>query len=99
MNVILPVLYKNTEYLVEYNEPDSIPDLKDYIVRIVSIKDKGYRSVEMEEQIGKEFTFRNSDINENKIPLLDGRDDNIIEIIIKAYCDHIVKDVSGLHRV
>ncbi|HMC87176.1 MAG TPA: hypothetical protein VKI61_16745 [Chitinophagaceae bacterium] len=99
MNVILPVPYKNTEYLVEYNEPDSTPDSKDYTVRIVSIKDKVYKSVEMEEQIGKEFTFRNSDLNENQIPLLDGKEHNILELIIKAYRDHIAKDVSGLHRV
>jgi hypothetical protein len=99
MNIVLPVHYKNTEYLVEYNEPDSTHNLKDYVVRIVSIKNKIYKSVEMDEQIGKEFTFRKSDLNENRVPLLDSKQSNILELIIKAYRDHIAKDVSDPERV
>jgi hypothetical protein len=99
MNVIVPVLYKNTEYLVEYNEPDVIAGMKEYTVRIVSIKDRSFGNAEMEEQIGKEFTFRNSDLNENNTPLLAENENSILEVLIKAYRDHIAKDVSGLHRV
>jgi hypothetical protein len=99
MNIVLPVHYRNTEYLVEYNEPDSTHNLKDYIVRIVSIRDKRYRTVEMEEQIGKEFIFRNLDLNENKVPLFYGKESKILELLIKAYRDHIAKDVNCIHRV
>jgi hypothetical protein len=38
MNVLLPALYKNAEYIIEYNEPNSTPDHKDYIFCIQSIK-------------------------------------------------------------
>ena len=99
MNVLVPVLYKDAEYLVEYNEPDVIAGMKEYTVRIVSIKDGSFGNAEMEEQIGKEFTFRNSDLNENNTPLLAENENNIFEALIKAYRNHIAKDVSGLHRV
>ncbi len=99
MNVALPVRYKNTEYLVEFNEPDSTPDLKDYLVRVVSIKNKGIENFEMEDQIGKEFIFRNSDLDEKNVSLLDSKGHNILDILIKAYRNHISKDVSGIRRV
>jgi hypothetical protein len=92
MNVVLPVLYKNTEYIVEYNEPDSTPVPKDYIVRIESIKSKSDQHVEMEEQVGKEFTFRESD-------QFTGDTSQPLELIIKTYRDHITKDVDRLNRV
>ena len=48
MNVLLPpALYKNAEYIMEYNEPDSTSDHKDYIVRIQSIKGKTDQHPEM----------------------------------------------------
>jgi hypothetical protein len=99
MNVIVPVLYKNTEYLVEYNEPDVIAGMKEYTVRIVSVKDRSNGTTEMEEQTGKEFIFRNSDLNENNNSSAADNENNILEVLIKAYRDHIAKDVSGLHRV
>jgi len=99
MNVIIPVLYKNTEYQVEYNEPDVIAGMKEYTVRIVSIKDRNIGTTEMEEQAGKEFTFRNSDLNENNNSSAADNENNILEVLIKAYRDHIAKDVSGLRRV
>ncbi len=99
MNIVLPMLYKNLEYLIEYNEPDSTPDPKDYTVRIVSIKDKRTCDIEMEDQIGKEFTFRTSDINGNVFPSSDDDELHIFELIIKTYRDHIAKDVNGIQRV
>jgi hypothetical protein len=98
MNVIVPVLHKNTEYLVEYNEPDVIAGKKEYTVRIVSIKDS-HGTTEMEDQTGKEFTFRNSDLNEMNTSSVTDNENNILEVLMKAYRDHIAKDVSGLHRV
>jgi hypothetical protein len=92
MNVLLPVLYKNTEYIVEYNEPDSTPDPKDYIVRIESIKGKSDPHAEIEEQVGKEFTFKASD-------KFEGDTNQPLDLIIKTYRDHIVKDVDPLERV
>jgi ferric iron reductase protein FhuF len=99
MNVIVPVLYKNSEYLVEYNEPDVIAGMKEYTVRIVSINDRSHGTAEMEEQTGKEFTFQNSDLKENNTSSVADQENNILEVLIKAYRDHIAKDVSGLHRV
>jgi hypothetical protein len=92
MNVLLPVLYKNAEYIVEYNEPDSTPDHKDYIVRIESIKGNSDQYAEIEEQVGKEFTFKASD-------KLEGDMNQPLDLIIKTYRDHIVKDVDWLNRV
>jgi len=92
MNVLLPVLYKNVEYIVEYNEPDSTPDPKDYIVRIESVKGKSDQHAEMDEQAGKEFPFRASDPFEGDMQ-------QPLNLIIKAYHDHIVKDVDRLNRV
>ena len=92
MNVLLPVLYKNAEYIVEYNEPDSTPDHKDYIVRIESIKSKVDQRAEMEEQVGKEFTFKASD-------KFVGDTNQALDLIIKTYRDHIEKDVDRLDRV
>ena len=99
MNIVLPMHYNNMEYLVEYNEPDSTPDPKDYTVRIVSINNKGTLDIEVEEQIGKEFTFRTSDINGNIYPFSDDDEHHVLELIIKTYRDHIAKDVSGIRRV
>ncbi len=92
MNVLLPVLYKNTEYEVEYNEPDSIQDVKNYIVRIVSVKGQSDPPGELEEQVGKEFTFKSSDkfVGDVNQPL---------DLLIKTYGDHIAKDVNPLYRV
>jgi hypothetical protein len=92
MNVLLPVLYKKSEYIVEYNEPDSTPDPKDYIVRMVSIKGNSDLPAELEEQVGKEFRFRASDKfkGDTNLPL---------DLLIKTYRDHIAKDVDPLHRV
>jgi hypothetical protein len=92
MNVLLPLLYKNTAYIVEYNEPDSTPDPKDYVVRIVSVKSKSDLLAEMEEQQGKEFLFRASD-------KFEGDTNQPLDLIIKTYRDHIVKDVDPQHRV
>ena len=92
MNVLIPMLYKNVEYIVEYNEPDSTPHLIDYIVRIESIKSKSDQHAEIEEQVGKEFTFNASEKFEG--------DPNLpLDLIIKTYHDHIVKDVDPLDRV
>jgi hypothetical protein len=92
MNVILPVPYKNAEYSVEYNEPDSTPEPKDYVVRIVSIKSEAELPVEMEQLVGKEFTYKASDkfVGDINQPL---------DLIIKTYRDHIAKDVDRLDRV
>jgi hypothetical protein len=92
MNVLLPVLYKNVEYTVEYNEPDSTPDPKDYIVRIESIKGNSDLPSELEGQVGKEFTFKESD-------KFNGDTNQPLDLIIKTYRDHIAKDVDPLHRV
>jgi hypothetical protein len=92
MNVLLPFLYKNAEYIVEYNEPDSTADLKDYIVRIESIKGKSDQHAEIEEQVGKEFTFKVSEKFE--------ADPNLpLDLIIKNYRDHITRDVDRMDRV
>jgi hypothetical protein len=99
MNIVLPMWYKNLEYLIEYNEPDSTPDPKDYTVRIVSINDKGTHEIEVEEQIGKEFTFRTSDLSGHTYPVSNDDEHHILELIIKTYRDHIAKDVNGIHRV
>jgi hypothetical protein len=92
MNVILPFSYKNIEYIVEYNEPDSTPEPKDYIVRIESIKSNADQNVEMEEQVGKEFNFKASDkfVGDTSQPL---------DLIINTYREHIAKDVDRLDRV
>ena len=92
MNVLLQVLYKNTEYNVEYNEPDSIQDSKNYIVRIVSVKGQSDPPGELEEQVGKEFTFKASDkfVGDTNQPL---------DLIIRSYHNHIAKDVDPLYRV
>jgi len=92
MNVLLPVLYKNIEYEVEYNEPDSIPDPEDYIVRIVSIKGQSEPPGELEEQVGKEFTFKASD-------KFEGDANYPLDLLIKTYGNHIAKDVDPLYRV
>jgi hypothetical protein len=92
MNVILPLSYKSVEYSVEYNEPDSTPEPKDYIVRIVSIKSDSDQNAEMEEQVGKEFTYKASDTFKGDIS-------QPLELIIKTYRDHIEKDVDKLNRV
>lgn len=92
MNVLLPFLYKNSEYIVEYNEPDSTAELNNYIVRIESIKGTSDQHAEIEEQVGKEFTFEASEKFEvdTNLPL---------DLIIKTYRDHIVKDVDRMDRV
>jgi hypothetical protein len=92
MNVILSVSYKSAEYIVEYNEPDSTPEPKDYIVRIESIKSKSDQNVEMEEQVGKEFSYKAADTFKGDI-------NQPLELIIKTYRDHIEKDVDQLDRV
>jgi ferric iron reductase protein FhuF len=92
MNVILPVSYKSTEYVIEYNEPDSTPEPKDYIVRIESIKCKSEENIEMEEQVGKEFSYKATDIFKGDVS-------QPFELIIKTYRDHIEKDVDQLDRV
>ncbi len=92
MNVLLPVLYKNIEYEVEYNEPDSIHDSDNYIVRIVSVKGQSEPPGELDEQVGKEFTFKAPD-------KFEGDRNDPLEIIIKTYRDHIAKDIDPLHRV
>ena len=92
MNILLPVHYKSAECVVEYNEPDSTPDHKDYIVRIVSIKSEEDPPAEMEEQVGKEFTFKASD-------KFAGDLNQPLDLIIKTYRDHIAKDVDRLNRV
>jgi hypothetical protein len=92
MNVLLPVLYKNVEYEVEYNEPDSIHDAKSYIVRIVSVKGRSDLPDELEEQVGKEFTFKAS-------YKFEGDMNYPLDLIIKTYSDHIAKDVDPLYRV
>ena len=99
MNIVLPMRYKDTKYLIEYNEPDSTPEPKDYTVRIVSVNDKGNHDIEVEEQIGKEFVFRTSDLNKNIYPFSEGDEHHIMELMIKTYRDHIAKDVIGIHRV
>jgi hypothetical protein len=92
MNVILPVPNKNAVYNVEYNEPDSTPDPKDYVVRIVSVKSEAELPAEMEELVGKEFPYKASDkfVGDINQPL---------DLIIKTYRDHIAKDVDRLNRV
>jgi hypothetical protein len=92
MNVLLPVFYKNAEYTVEYNEPDSTPEPKNYIVRIESVKSRADGLAEMEEQEGKEFSYKASDkfLGDVSQPL---------QLIIKTYRDHIEKDVDRLARV
>ena len=92
MNVLLPVWYKNIEYEVEYNEPDSIHDSDNYIVRIVSVKGPSDPPGELDEQVGKEFNFKTSD-------KFKGDMNNPLDLIIKTYSDHIAKDVDPLHRV
>ena len=92
MNVLLPVSYKNTGYEVEYNEPDTIRDAKNYIVRIVSIKGQSDLPGELEEQVGKEFTFRASD-------KFEGGTNHPLDLLMKTYADHIAKDVDPLYRV
>lgn len=92
MNVLLPVLYKNIEYEVECNEPDSIHDSDNYIVRIVSVKGQSDPPGELDEQVGKEFTFRTS-------AKFEGDTNYPLDLIIKAYNDHIAKDVDPLYRV
>ena len=92
MNVLLPFWYKNAAYTVEYNEPDSTSGLKDYIVRIVSIKGESDQYAEIEEQVGKEFIFKPSEkfkVDTNQ-PL---------DLLIKTYRDHIEKDVDRMDRV
>ena len=92
MNVLLPVLYKNNEYEVEYNEPDSIHGSKEYIVRIVSVKGPSDLPGELEEQVGKEFTFKAT-------AKFEGDTNHPLDLIIKTYSDHIAKDVNPLYRV
>lgn len=92
MNVLVPVLYKNAEYTVEYNEPDSTPNPKDYIVRIESIKGNSDLPAELEEQVCKEFTYKDSD-------KFNGDPNQPLDLIIKTYRDHIAKDVDPLPRV
>ncbi len=92
MNVLLPFLYKNIEYEVEYNEPDSIHDAKDYTVRIVSVRGQSDPPGELDEQVGKEFIFRTSDKFEGDV-------NYPLDLIIKTYSDHIAKDVNPLYRV
>jgi hypothetical protein len=92
MNVLLPGLYKNAEFIVEYNEPDSTPEPKDYIVRIVSVKGQSELPGELEEQVGKEFPFKASD-------KFEGDPNQPLDLIIKTYRDHIEKDVDPLNRV
>ena len=57
MNIILPIHFRSADYQIEYNEPDSTPDRKNYVVRIESIKCVGEPDAEMEAQTGKEFNF------------------------------------------
>ncbi len=92
MNVLIPLLYKNNRYEVEFNEPDSIRDAKNYIVRIVSVKGQSDLPVELEEQVGKEFTFKASD-------KFEGDGNQPLDLIMKTYADHIAKDVDPLYRV
>ena len=92
MNVLLPVIYKNATYIVEYNEPDSTPEPKDYIVRIQSIKGETDQPAEIEELVGKEFRYKGTDkfVADTNQPL---------DLIMKTYSDHIAKDVDRLKRV
>jgi hypothetical protein len=91
MNVLVPVSYKNAEYIIEYNEPDSTPDPKDYVVRIESVKGNADYA-EMDEQTGKEFTYKATDKFKGDIHFP-------LDLIIKTYRDHIEKDVDKLKRV
>jgi hypothetical protein len=92
MNVILPVIYKMANYIVEFNEPDSTPEPKDYLVRIESVKGNSESAEQMDEQAGKEFTFKASDPFTGDIS-------QPLDLIIKTYADHIAKDVNKLNRV
>ncbi len=91
MNIILDVSYLNIVYKVEYNEPDSTPDPKDYVVRIEAIKSSSEINENMEKQIGKEFLYKSAESFSADMK-------NSLDSIIKAYRDHIAKDVEGNQR-
>jgi hypothetical protein len=92
MNIILPIHFRNTDYQVEFNEPDSIPDRKKYIVRIESVRSAGEPDAEMDEQTGKEFEYTDSENIQTDVA-------GCLNLIIKTYGDHIKKDVDCLVRV
>ena len=92
MNVLLQARYKNAEYSVEYNEPDAIAGQKYYIVRIVSVKGQSELPAELEEQVGKEFSYGTSD-------KFEGDPNQPLDLLIMTYRDHIEKDVEPLDRV
>ena len=92
MNIILPLHFKSSDYLIEYNEPDSTPDQKNYTVRIESIKSVNEPDTAMDAQTGKEFEY----IHSENIPPNTTDPWNLIR---QVYHDHISKDVDCLERV
>jgi hypothetical protein len=92
MNIILPIHFRSADYQIEYNEPDSTRDRKNYLVRIESIKCNSDPDAEMEAQTGKEFEFKGSEKFSPDIAIP-------LDLIKKTYGDHIAKDVECLKRV